>query len=181
MTEVIAGRNNTAAALRHLLDLHGLKLTQEGEDALAAHLADRLVVNRAMGKGHEVKYLDEAGSKADLTTYLAGLYRQPETKRFFTSTGGPIRLPHGASLLALNPFSKRTWNVTQQMLLQRDEPEYAVQLERHAAVEGDVRRDEEGDIENPYSRAGFNLTQQMLLERNDPERAETLRRAAGVA
>lgn len=181
MTEVIAGRTNTAAALQHLLDMHGLKLNQEGEDALAERLADRLVVNRVLGRGHEVKYLDEAGSEADLTTYLASLYHRPETKRFFVSTGGSIKLPQGASLLTKNPFSKRTWNVTQQMLLQRDDPVYAEQLARHAAMDRNDRRDDHGDRENPYSRAGFNLTQQMLLERKDPEHAETLRLAAGVA
>jgi hypothetical protein len=181
MTQVIAGRTNTAAALQHLLHLHGLKLTQEGEDTLAEHLADRLVVNRVLGRGHEATYVDDAGSEADLTTYLASLYQGSETKRFFVSTGGSIQLPQGASLLTKNPFSKRTWNVTQQMLLQRDDPVYAEQLARHAAMDRNDHRGDDGDRENPYSRAGFNLTQQMLLERNDPQRAETLRRAAGVA
>lgn len=179
MTEVIAGRMNTATALRQLLDLHGLALTQEGEDALVEHLKDRLVLNRRLGGGHEMKYLDQDGSEADLTTYLAGLYQDEETKRFFASSGKPIALPQGASLLTQNPFSKRSWNVTQQMLLYRDDPRYAEQLERHAAAEPYVRDD--GDRENPYSRAGFNLTRQMLLERNDPERADSLRRAAGAA
>ncbi|MCK1307817.1 MULTISPECIES: hypothetical protein [unclassified Bradyrhizobium] len=179
MSQVIPGRINTATALGNLLDLHGLKLTQEGEDALVEHLADRLVLNQALGSGHEMKYLDQDGSVADLTTYLASLYQQPETKRFFVSSGGSIRLPQGASPLTRNPFSKRSWNVTQQMLLYRDDPRYAEQLERYAATERNDHNDR-GDRENPYSRAGFNLTQQMLLERNDPERAETLRRAAGV-
>lgn len=180
MTEVIAGHTNTATALRQLLDLHGLKLTQEGEDALVEHFTDRLVLNRHLGGGHEMKYLDQEGSPADLTTYLAGLYQQAETKRFFASSGRPIALPQGASLLTQNPFSKRSWNLTQQMLLYRDDPRYAEQLEHHAATERHVT-DDGGDRENPYSRAGFNLTQQMLLERNNPERAETLRRAAGAA
>lgn len=180
MTDVIAGRINTATALRQLLDLHGLALTLEGEDALVEHLNDRLVLNRRLGGGHEMKYLDQNGLEADLTTYLAGLYQHEETKRFFASSGKPIALPQGASLLTQNPFSKRSWNVTQQMLLYRDDPQYAEQLERHAATEPHVR-DDVGDRQNPYSRAGFNLTQQMLLERNDPERADTLRRAAGAA
>lgn len=177
MTKVIAGHLNTATALRNLLDLHGLKLTQEGEDALVKHLVDRVILNDDLGRDHEVKYLDQAGAEADLTTYLAGLYRQPETKRFFVGSGGSIRLPQGASLLTNNPFSKRTRNITQQMLVQRDDPQYAAQLERHAALEPDVPRDDENDVENPFSRAGFNLTRQMLLERSDPKTAEALRRA----
>jgi hypothetical protein len=179
MSEVIAGRTNTVTALRQLLGLHGLELTQEGEDALVEHFTDRLVLNRRLGGGHEMKYLDREGSEADLTIYLAGLYQRAETKKFFASSGRPIALPQGASLLTQNPFTKRSWNVTQQMLLYRDDPRYAEQLEHHAATERPVRDD--GDRENPYSRAGYNLTKQMLLERKDPERAETLRRAAGAA
>ncbi|QOZ74095.1 hypothetical protein XH83_00660 [Bradyrhizobium sp. CCBAU 53351] len=173
MTEVIAGRINTATALRQVLDLHGLKLTREGEDALVERLTDRLIP----GGGHSLKYLDQDGAEADLTAYLACLYSTPETRRFFSSNGAPLRLPHGASLLTQNPFSKRHWNVTKQMLLQRDDPQYAQQLERYAASERNVRRDD-GDPTNPFSRAGFNLTQQMLLEKNDPERAAMLRREA---
>ncbi|MGC0391107.1 hypothetical protein [Bradyrhizobium sp. USDA 241] len=173
MTQVIAGRANTTTVLRDIIDRHGLKLTAEGEDALVEHFADRLVT----GGGHAIKYLDQDGSEADLTAYLAELYRQPETKRFFTPSGRPIRLPQGASLLTQNPFSKRHWNVTKQMLLQRDDPQYAQQLERYAAGERSARRDD-GDPTNPFSRAGFNLTQQMLLEKNDPDRAEMLRRSA---
>ncbi|WP_407149868.1 hypothetical protein [Bradyrhizobium sp. ORS 86] len=177
MSEVIPGRTNTATALRDLLDLHGLKLTQEGEDALVDHFADRLVLNRVLGGGHALKYLDQDGSEADLTAYLAGLYQRPETSRFFGSSGRPIRLPQGASLLTQNPYSKRHWNVTKQMLLHRDDPQYAEQLERYAAAEREVQQDS-GDPTNPFSRAGYNLTQQMLLERNDPERAAALRREA---
>jgi hypothetical protein len=109
-----------------------------------------------------------------VTTFLAGLHGNPETRRFFVSSGNPIRLPQGASLLTQNPFSKRHWNLTRQMLLQRDDPEYAEQLERHAAREQHHVRDHGGDP----SKAGFNLTQQMLLEKNDPERAVALRREA---
>jgi hypothetical protein len=173
MTQTIAGPTNTATALRGVLDLHGLTLTREGEDALVDRFADRLV----LGGGHALKYLEQDGSEADLTTFLAGLYGNPETKRFFASSGNPIRLPHGASLLTQNPFSKKHWNITKQMLLQRDDPQYAQQLERYAAAQRDTRRDD-GDPTNPFSRAGFNLTQQMLLTKNDPERAAMLRREA---
>jgi hypothetical protein len=179
MTEVLAGRTNTAVALRDILDFHGLQLTQEGEDTLVDHFADRLILNRVLGANHELKYLDQNGAEADLTAYLAELYQKPETKRFFSCSGRPIRLPQGASMLTQNPFSKKHWNVTRQMLLHRDDPRYAEQLAQYAAAERDVGHDD-GDPMNPYSRAGFNLTQQMLLERNDPERANSLRQAAGV-
>jgi hypothetical protein len=173
MTDVIAGRTNTATALREVIDLHGLKLTQEGEDALVERFTDRLVA----GGGQSLKYLNQEGAEDDLTAYLADLYRTPETKRFFSSNGSPIRLPHGASLLTQNPFSKKHWNITKQMLLHRDDPQYAEQLERYAATQRDNRKDD-GDPTNPFSRAGFNLTQQMLLMKNDPERAAMLRREA---
>jgi hypothetical protein len=85
MTEVIAGRTNTITALRDILDLHGLRLTQEREDAFVDHLTDRLVLGRHLGGNHQMKYLDQDGSEAALTAYLAQLYHRPETRRFFGS------------------------------------------------------------------------------------------------
>ena len=138
---------------------------------------ERFIDRLVLGGGHSLKFLDREGAEADLTAYLADLYSTPETRRLFSSSGSPIRLPQGASLLSQNPFSKRHWNVTKQMLLHRDDPQYAQQLERYAASERDARADD-GDPTNPFSRAGFNLTQQMLLEKNDPERAAMLRQEA---
>lgn len=94
----------------------------------AALLADAMAAaGRISENGRDAEY-HRGGRWLDRNAYVAELKRDPETARFFAGA-----VPKAAPLsTTANPFSRKTFNLTTQMRLIREDPDRAAELRREA-------------------------------------------------
>ncbi len=118
-----------------LKQAHSKIVRQDAEDAITRSgasssrlLADNMAaVGRVAENGRDVEY-DCGGRWLDRDAYVSELKRDAETARFFA---GAITKKSPTSL-GPNPFSRSTWNLTQQMRLIRENADEAARLRREA-------------------------------------------------
>lgn len=102
-------------------------ITRSGASASAVLAHNMAAVGRVAANGIDVEY-DCGGRWLDRDGYIAALKRDSETSRFFAGAL-PKKSP---SSLEPNPFSRSSWNLTEQMREIRSNPDRAAQLRREA-------------------------------------------------
>ena len=130
-----ATKKALAEAEAKLQIAHAMIVRQDAEDAIARSGAsspsvlayNMAAVGRIASNGRDVEY-DRAGLWLDRDAFVAELKRDPETSRFFA---GAIPETSPAPMRA-NPFSRATFNLTQQMKIIRENPDLAARLRREA-------------------------------------------------
>jgi hypothetical protein len=165
----VGGEQNTAAVIESFLTKENLHLSPEAQGKLVASLVGKLRIRP--GDNRPLKFVAEDGREQDAFGHVSQLIAASEVRPSKSQDSRP------AVGTADNPYRERTWNLTQQWLLEARDPEKADALQQ-LAKEADARK---GDPNNPWSRDGWNLTSQMRLQLTDPERAAHLAAQEGVA
>jgi hypothetical protein len=153
-SDLISGWSNTLAALRCYTQSRGVALSAELENQLTIDLVGRIKIAPA---DKPVVFVDANGKEHDLLTHV--LEKQPVTQAKATDP---------------NPFSRESWNLTRQYVIQNANPEMAGRMQCEAS--GPTPETTEP---NPFLLGKtWNLTQQMMLEIKNPALAAELKQKA---
>ena len=169
--QTVEGTANTFAVVRSILREEGLDLSPEGEAFIANSMTNKIQI----GGGKAVLIADcEATGELDLFAHLRSLRQSETTQHYFMASRSDAQV-QPVTVPAKNPWSKEDRNLTQQMLLEKTQPELAERLKAETAKQNGA-----GDPNNPFSRVGWNLTKQMQMQRADPELAAHMETNANV-